>query len=594
MGVPAAGGARQAVGALVIATTGEQPFTEEDLALAAGFADRAALAIDNAQLYADAQQRAREADFLAETAALAAGARAPEELLSGLARQATKLLGDGCGIFLVAPGRRWLPAAAIEHRDRRLAARIRRFLLKEDTRLGQGPLGERLLAGETVVANGRDELRACAATAAGRRLFTQFGIQSLLAVGLGSRREILGAMVCVRHGPPAYTGDDARLLRLVADRTGAALANALLHAAIEAEHTRLAALIAQLPEGVVIAAAPDARLVLSNRAAEDLLGRPVAGETLGEWVPAFRLLTPDGKPFPVEDLPLARALRGETVHGAEVWTERPDGRRLPLLVSAAPIHAPDGAVDEAVAVFHDIAAIKEAERAKDEWLSIASHELRTPITSIKGYTQFLERQVQRADGGPSRQTLTEALGTISRQVNRLVELVTDLLDVSRIQQGRLVLRRRACELRDLVRAAAARAAEADPSAGTRLQLDLPDELLAGTWDPDRLDQVLTNLIGNALKYDPSGGAIIVRVRRAGMEAVVEVQDRGIGVPADEIGKLFQPFARVGNVHRLGFSGIGLGLYISRDIVERHGGRIWAESEEGRGTTMGFALPLAEG
>ncbi len=583
----------QAVGALVIAVTDDRVFSDDDMALAAAFADRAALAIDNAQLYTDARVRARDADFLAETAALVAGSRAPDEILGHLANQATTILGDACGIVL-APSRRGLPASAVAHRDPSRAAEMRRFLRVEDTGFSGGPLVERLLAGETVIARGREQVLSYAITDAGRRFFTDFDIHGLLAVTLGGPTSPLGAMVCMRHGPPDYTDDEAHLLRMVADQTGASLVNALLDADIAAERTRLAGVIDQLPEGVVIAAASNGRVVTANQAAGLMLGRRTSAEvgSESEYVSTYRLTTADGRPWPVDDLPLGRALRGETVRGVEIWSERQDGTRVSLLVSAAPLRAPDGTVEEAVAVFQDITALKETQRLKDEWISIASHELRTPITSLKGYVQFLERQVQRGDeSGPRREVLIGPITTISRQINRLIELVSDLLDVSRMHQGRLEMRRRLEDLRTVVRTAVHRAGELEQPAGVRLRVELPEEPLIGWWDADRIDQVVTNLITNALKYDPSGGVIALRVWREGDRAFVAVQDHGIGVASAEIGQLFQPFARAGNVSRWGFSGIGLGLYISRDIIERHGGRIWAESDAGQGMTVTFSLPL---
>lgn len=584
----------QAIGALIIATTGNRALTDDDLDLARAFAERAALGVDNALLYADASRRARESDFLAETTGLLTAATEPRILLARLARQATKLLGDGCGIFMVGRGHRWLPAAAVEHRDPAIAERIRLALRPTGTGRNSGPLGRELLNGGVVIANGPEALRKYTGTEPGWSFVESLGVQAMLATGIRSGSDLLGAMICIRHGPPPYTDDDARLIRLVADHTGSVLGNALLHARIAAERARLAAVIEQLPEGVMIVGGSQGQIVLHNRAAERLLGRSVGHEAVAEHPIVFHLTTADGTPYPEAGLPLRRALEGDVVHGAEVWVDHPDGTRLPLLVSAAPLDPDAGRVHEAVAVFQDISAIKEVERRKDEWLSIASHELRTPITSLKGFAQFLERRAQRGtDGELDPATLTSALATIVRQANRLAMLVNDLLDVSRIQRGRVELRLRPVDLRDVVRAAADSLGGLDATVGDRLALDLPDVPVAGEWDPDRLEQVVTNLVGNAVKYDPSGARVIVQVRQAPGMVVVEVQDQGIGVPAADLGTLFQPFHRAGNVTRGAFGGIGLGLYIARDIVERHGGRIWVASAEGHGTTVSFSLPLPE-
>lgn len=583
----------EAIGALVIATTQDRAYTEDDLRLAAEFAERAALAIDNAQLYADAQRRARESDFLAETAAVLGGARTPREIVRAVARQATTMLGDACGIFLPFAGERWMLDAWIEHRDPDQGHALRAFLSQHRDALSGGPIRRMLAGGEVVTLNDATALEGVATTDAARRLIAEFGIQTMMAVAVGSRRDPLGAIFCVRQGPPPYTPDEARLLRLVAGHVGAALVSAMLNAKMEAERARLAALIETLPEGVIIATAPDGRLTVANRAAAEILGREIAGETRAEWVAAYRLVTAEGEPFPTEQLPLARALRGEIVRGVEVWVARPDGGRVPLLASAAPMYGPDGVIDEAVVIFQDITPIKEAERIKDQWLSLASHELRTPITSMRGFAQLLERQVRRGDATLSREALAAALGTISEQAGRLTALVNDLLDISRIQLGRLELRRRPLDLRAVTNAWVTRATAVDPEIRARLQLELPSDPLIADVDPDRIEQVITNLISNALKYDPRGEPITLRLFQEHGEAVLEVRDQGIGIPAAELGRLFQPFARAANAARHGFGGIGLGLYICKDIVERHGGRIVLESVERAGATFAVRLPLAD-
>ncbi len=580
----------QAIGALVVARTRDEPFTDADLALAAAFADRAALSIDNAHLFAAAERRAREADFLAETAALAASLVEPHALLERLARQALQMLGDGCGIFLTARGRRWLPAATIVHRDPQQEDRLRRLLLSRPMQ-EEGPMIRRLLSGELIVVNGQQELIANAPARAARDFFAAFRVHALIAIGLGTKEDPLGVMVCVRHGPPGYSAEDARLTRLLADRITAALTNALLHAQVAAERQRLAAVIEQLPEGVLIAAAPDGRLVLSNRAADELLGRPA---TATEAPLDARIRTVEGQPVPDAELPLARALRGETVHGEELWMERADGRWVPILVNAAPVLGSSHGVEQAVVVFQDITAIKEAERRKDEWLAAASHELRTPITSLLGFAQLLERQLHRATGPLRPEELFEAAAVIQRQARRLRELVNDLLDVSRIQAGRLELQPRRTDLVALLRGVVDRLREVTPQAGERLHLAAPDTPVVGMWDPERLDQVFTNLIANALKYDPSGQPVRVTVRADERQATVQVTDSGIGIPAADLPTLFQPFARARNAVAHGMGGIGLGLYIARDIVARHGGDIRLESEEGQGTTVTVTLPLDGG
>ena len=174
---------------------------------------------------------------------------------------------------------------------------------------------------------------------------------------------------------------------------------------------------------------------------------------------------------------------------------------------------------------------------------------------------------------------------------RLEELVADLLDASRIQQGRLELRPEPMDLAALARRVLERFEQA-PERGEHhaLELDVPEPVV-GTWDPARLDQVITNLVSNALKYAPDGGVVRLRVRRGERDAELSVSDQGIGIAPEELAQLFQPFAR-GALARDSTGGTGLGLYISAQIVERHGGTIAVESEPGQGSTFTVRLPQA--
>jgi PAS domain S-box-containing protein len=229
---------------------------------------------------------------------------------------------------------------------------------------------------------------------------------------------------------------------------------------------------------------------------------------------------------------------------------------------------------------------QEAIRVRDDFLSIASHELKTPLTPLKLHLQVLKQRV--ASGRPiSPQHVEKALA----QVARLSGLINDLLDTSRIQAGRLELKHEPVSLRELTREVLA---DLRPvNAEHTLEYEEPDEALVIEGDRGRLTQVLVNLLENALKYSPTGGSIRVRVERDGARALVSVSDAGIGIPPDQKAHLFERFFRARNAPISGFGGLGLGLYICRDIIERHGGRIWVESEVGRGSTFHFTLPVVE-
>lgn len=231
---------------------------------------------------------------------------------------------------------------------------------------------------------------------------------------------------------------------------------------------------------------------------------------------------------------------------------------------------------------------QELVRSREEFLSIASHELKTPLTILKASAQILSRQVLQSD--LDRNRITSCAYRLQVQVDRLETLVADLLDASRLQQGHIELRPEPYDLREIAGDILARFQDApERTESHRLTLDAPAPVI-GLIDPARLDQVLTNLLSNALKYSPAGGEVRLAIHQCGDHALIAVSDQGIGITPAEHTRLFQPFSR-GDAVR-GISGTGLGLYISRQIVERHGGTITVESQPGIGSTFTFRLPLA--
>jgi signal transduction histidine kinase len=263
-----------------------------------------------------------------------------------------------------------------------------------------------------------------------------------------------------------------------------------------------------------------------------------------------------------ENLPLAEVLAERAslaIENAKLYTEQVEARRK----------------------------VEDLSRLKDEFLSIASHELRTPVTSIKGYTQLAKTLIRENDLATSEEYLDIAID----QIDRMSRLILELLDVSRIETGRLEIRREpirwAAFVRDIVQRHHTAVSD------RRFHLDVSDDAIIVNGDRDRLEQVLGNLLENAVKYSPDGSDITVAVEEKGETVVTSICDRGIGIPTDELGQVFERFHRGRQVSSTNYGGLGLGLYITRQIVERHGGTIWVESREGQGTTFYFALPEAE-
>ncbi|MEK6374630.1 MAG: ATP-binding protein [Acidobacteriota bacterium] len=283
--------------------------------------------------------------------------------------------------------------------------------------------------------------------------------------------------------------------------------------------------------------------------------------------------------------------RRETIGALVIAANNPDNAmtedKLPLAEMLA--ERASLAIDNAMLYTEQVDARRKVEdlsRLKDEFLSIASHELRTPVTSIKGYTQLAKTLIHENDLGTSEEYLDIALD----QIDRMSRLILELLDVSRIETGRLEIRREPIDwpafVHDVVHHHHTTVSD------RRLALNVPVNGKRVIGDRDRLEQVLGNLLENAVKYSPDGSELLVSVEDKGDQLVTSVRDRGIGIPADELAQVFERFHRGRQVSSTNYGGLGLGLYITKQIIERHGGSIWVESAEGVGTTFYFSLPVA--
>ena len=284
-----------------------------------------------------------------------------------------------------------------------------------------------------------------------------------------------------------------------------------------------------------------------------------------------------------------RILAGEVPPVESLSTRRPwdDSERF-YDIYYRPVRNPDGDVVGMVSAILDVTDRTELDRQKDEFLSLASHELRTPITSIKGFAQLSLNTVRAL--GPGHDRLLRHLTTINEQANRLTRLIADLLDVSRLQSGNMPMLMEQVDLGALVTQAVRNAEQT--STGFTFNLTLPSEPLVVEADPHLVEEVVSNLLENAVKYSRENRQIEVSVSREGDEAVTSVRDYGMGIPAGQQGNVFDRFYRASNTGYQARNGLGLGLYIVREIVTRHGGRVWVESTQDVGSTFYFALPLS--
>lgn len=276
-------------------------------------------------------------------------------------------------------------------------------------------------------------------------------------------------------------------------------------------------------------------------------------------------------------------LSGKTFR-AEFINKRKTGELFYVDHTITPIKSKSGEVVNFVGIWKDITRQKELEKRKDEFISIASHELRTPLSSIKAYGQILENHLRSKKDDQS----LKYIHNLNRQINVLVGYVADLLDVGRIQTGKLHLKKEVFPLKDLIGNTLENMTSLNSSHKFILKGKINKKIYA---DKDRLNQVIINLLTNAVKYSPGGDKIMITVNGRGSKLVIGVADSGIGISKDEQTKIFGRFYQAHGPDRKNYSGLGLGLYISKGIIEKHGGKMWVKSIPKKGSTFYFSIPI---
>ena len=346
----------------------------------------------------------------------------------------------------------------------------------------------------------------------------------------------------------------------------------------------LTATLASLADGLVVFN-PDGDIVRMNDAALHLLAYTpdLPAMPFAEHLRALQVEALDGNVYSPEKLPTARALRGDTTQGAVMVLHHPD-RTVWVLASAAPIRMPDGQQLGAVTTFSDITPLHDLQE-QQLLLHLVSHDLRTPLAVISGYTSVIADKVKELGVDD---TITTSLSAIQRGVKWMMVMIEDLTELARIEGGQLQLKREPVEMAAYLQDFLQRSAFVLDVA--RIQLDIAAEVPPVLADYDRLDRIVSNLLSNALKYSDPGTPVQICVRRQEDEVLLSITDHGRGIPPDDVSHLFQRFYRAKGERRA--EGIGLGLYITKQLVEAHGGRIWVESDVGKGSTFSFTLPIA--
>ena len=394
-----------------------------------------------------------------------------------------------------------------------------------------------------------------------------------------------------KEGGGAFTQDDEETLAMFASQAAMAIANARRHREEQRARAYLETLIDTSPVGVVVFNAGTGVPVSLNREGRRLVdGLTDPGQTAEQLLDVLTIRRADGREISLREFPLAEALStGETVRAEEIVIGVPDGRSVSVLLNATAIRSEEGQVESVVVTLQDMTALEELDRLRAEFLGMVSHELRAPLTSIKGSAATVLGSSADLDPAVVRQFFR----IIDEQADHMHDLVADLLDVARIETGTLPVTPEPAEVAVLVD----RARSAFTSAGGRnnLAIDIPPDLPLVMADRRRIVQVVGNLLSNAAKHSSESSVITVTVVREDFHVAVSVADEGRGIPSERLPYLFRKFTRTdGDDLGSGVAGSGLGLAICKGIVEAHGGRIWAESEgPGMGARFTFTIPTVE-
>ncbi len=405
----------------------------------------------------------------------------------------------------------------------------------------------------------------------------------LTGVGLPliSEKRVIGLIFIFRGYEGSFSKNDRAILQSFADQAAIAVINAQLYTQVLREKSRLDALLDSAADGIIIMSA-DHKIEKCNQAFARILRKDVS-EIEG---------SPHEEIFNWESLQQGSSLEEAELSGwpltakANLYVEgdlkRPSGEIIPVGVTYAPLLSGDGKLINIIASIRDITHFREAEEIKSVFVSIVSHELKTPVALIKGYVGTLRRE----DVSWDSEIVQDSLEVIEDEADRLTELIENLLDASRLQAGEFSLNLAEIRMDKLAQEMAERFQT--QTEHHRIIVQFPDEFPVIVGDENRLEQVFYNLLSNAVKYSPDGGEISISGQIRSEQIIICIQDQGLGISQEDVPHIFDRFFRADEAAK-NTQGAGLGLYLSRAIIEAHNGRIWIEPRPENGTRVCFSI-----
>ena len=562
-------------------------FSDDDLALLQALANQATVAIENSRLIEQIsrekeqlRRRAFESDILYQVSSSIRYGLGYQHLIELLASSLDQLLEyDALCSLLVVNGDEDFEVHTRQDVGPEYVAGVERLLLRE---LELRPHG-------ATVRQRIDALRAelgpdTAPLSPGSAISVPLEVsgQAMGVVGVASQRE------------NAFAAEDCELLQSIVQKMAQTVER--LQNTIRGEQDKMQSMVASMAEGAVMFDAhgdltvlnPKARSMLGLSPAEEFTAQAFFKSIVWKEIGAF-LAQPVEEDGAVQEFTIDAQPEPKT-----------------LLVAVTPVTNNSGETLGRLAVIRDVTLERELDRMKSDFVAVVSHELRTPLASIKMFISNLIDGVE----GEITEGQRDTLGRVAKNVDRLSRLINDLLDLSKLEAGKMKMQLAAVNVRQALESIVQVFSPAAEDKGVAVEIDTPDRLPVLWADPDRFDQVVTNLIGNALKFTPESGRVTIGVTRRPAEPagrlpgggdkspisgegrlLISVTDTGPGVPADDIDRVFDKFYQTDHSMTRKTGGTGLGLPICKEIITQHGGRIWAEGEPGKGATFAFELPV---
>ena len=539
-------------------------FSHDDIQLCRILATQTTLAIERARLFDETRQRLSEVIALYSMAREIAGNLDLQAVLNTIVVALRQVIGcRGCCIFLLDQSSQNLEIKAADG----LKPRWREIA---KLRLGEGAAGLAAAQNRTIYLPDTYKEPDF--------IFFDEEVRSLMVIPLVVQGKVIGTINVDDNQANAFGPAQERLLTIAAAQAAIAIDNARLFAKISAEQQQMQAIIQHMADGVLLID-EQGIIVTCNPVLAMMLGLH-PGQIIDQSIHSPDL------PWNLAGITAAATQRARTgVLSTEVTIDAPHPRSLQVF-STTVVDSEQNPIGE-VRVVHDVTRIREFEQLKNDFMSTVSHELRTPLFSIQGFVQLMLE-----DQSLDVTTRTEFLNIIHHQATQLSEMVNNLLDLTRLDEGRLEFEQKPVAMLDVIHQTILKLQGFAHRQKVKLRSELPAMLPLIHGDSQRLEQVLTNLIGNAIKFSEAGGQVLVTASTNKGEMLIAIKDNGIGIPPEALDQIFSRYYQVENKSERSAMGSGLGLHIAKKIVEGHGGRIWVESTTGQGSTFCFSLPLS--